>query len=121
MQSNGSDSSVLEQFYGEDYDKGELSEETIQAYYQYKYNEAVEEYGYSDERAQKYAQRSVEKHIAAAKERAETLASQQAIQEQKEAELEAERQQIRDDWNAQYGIGGLTYEEYSELSSAELD
>ena len=75
VQTNGSDSSVLEQFYGEDYDKGELSEETIQAYYQHKYNEAVEEYGYSDERAHKYAQFSVEAHIAAAKERAEDLAS----------------------------------------------
>ena len=50
---------------------------------------------------------------ATSKEHAETLVSQQAIQEQKEAEREAERQQIEDDWNAKYGIGGLTLEEYS--------
>ena len=116
---NGTDSSVLEQFYGEDYDEGELTEETIQAYYDYAYQEAIEEYGLTDEYAKVFAQTMVDEHINNSKERAETLARQEEIQKQIEAEREAERQQIRDEWNSEYGIGGLTLDEYYELSDDE--
>lgn len=112
VQVNWEISDTEEYFYGDDYRKGEWSEEKIQEYYNYHYNEGLKD-GFSEAEAKKYAKLVTDDYCATSKEHAETLASQQAIQEQKEAEREAERQQIEDDWNAKYGIGGLTLEEYS--------
>ena len=68
----------------------------------------------------KYAQFSVEAHIAAAKERAEDLARQEEAEKQKQPEQEAMLQQVKEEWEAEHGIGGLTIEEFEKLNTPEM-
>ena len=74
VQTNGAESSVLDQFYGEDYQTGQVTEEMVQERYDYAYNDAIQE-GFSEADAKWLAQQAADRYRAKAEEKAQTLAS----------------------------------------------